>query len=116
MAQKLAPPSDPGEEYFVSPEKLVSGNPRQTLWMQYSDPSGKFFTGIWRSEPGEWRVSYTEEEYCQMIEGVSRITGADGQTITVRAGDSFVIPSGFVGTWEVIDRTTKRFVICEPPT
>ena len=41
------------------------------------------------------------------------ITGADSPALTVRAGDSFVIPRGFVGTWEVVDRTTKRFVICE---
>lgn len=41
------------------------------------------------------------------------ITGADDQALTVRAGDSFVIPRGFVGTWEVVDRTTKWFVICE---
>lgn len=114
MAQKLVDPTGPGEVYFLSPDKLIAGNPEQTLWTQYTDVSGKFFTGIWRSEPGKWQVAYTEEEYCQMVEGVSIITSADGQTLTVRAGDSFVIPRGFVGTWEVIERTTKRFVIYEP--
>lgn len=110
-AQHLVEPTGPGLECFVSPDKLISGNPKQTLWTQYTDASGKFFAGIWRSEPGQWRVSYTEEEYCQMIQGVSIITSADGQAFTVRAGDSFVIPKGFVGTWEVVDPTTKRFVI-----
>ncbi len=111
--QKLVEPTGPGEDYFVSPDKLVRGNPKQTLWTQYTDASGKFFAGIWRSEPGTWKVSYTEEEYCHMLEGVSVITGADSPALTVRAGDSFVIPRGFVGTWEVVDRTTKRFVLCE---
>ncbi len=111
--QKLVEPTGPGEDYFVSPDKLVRGNPKQTLWTQYTDASGKFFAGIWRSEPGMWKVSYTEEEYCHMHEGVSVITGAEGQALTVRAGDSLVIPRGFVGTWEVVERTTKRFVICE---
>jgi uncharacterized cupin superfamily protein len=113
LARMLADPTSPGEDYFVSPDKLLSGNPKQTLWTQYSDATGKFFAGIWRSEAGKWKVSYSEEEYCQMIEGVSVITGADGQVLTVRAGDSFVIPRGFVGTWEVVDSTTKRFVIYE---
>ena len=36
-----------------------------------------------------------------------------GTGITVRAGESFVVPSGFVGTWEVVEPTTKRFVIYE---
>ena len=110
---KLVEPVSAGEEYFLAPDRLISGNPKQTLWTQYTDATRKFFAGIWRSEPGKWKVSYTEEEYCQMIEGVSVITDADGQTLTVRAGDSFVIPRGFVGTWEVVDRTTKRFVIYE---
>jgi uncharacterized cupin superfamily protein len=34
--------------------------------------------------------------------------------VTVVAGDSFVIPRGFVGTWEVVDRTRKEFAIYEP--
>jgi uncharacterized cupin superfamily protein len=32
----------------------------------------------------------------------------------VRPGDEFVIPRGFVGTWEVVEPTLKRFVIHEP--
>jgi hypothetical protein len=31
----------------------------------------------------------------------------------VAAGESFVIPRGFVGTWEVVETTVKRFVIYE---
>jgi uncharacterized protein len=63
---------------------------------------------------GKWRVSYTEEEYCQILHGVSVITGDDGNAITVRAGDRFVIPRGFAGTWEVIETTKKLYVIYEP--
>lgn len=101
------------EEYFLPPEKLVSGNPKQTVWTHYTDPSRQFFVGIWRSEPGKWRISYTEEEFCLMLEGTSVVTSEDGQSVTVRAGESFVIPRGFVGTWEVVEPTTKRFVIYE---
>jgi len=34
--------------------------------------------------------------------------------VTVTQGESFVIPSGFVGTWEVVTPTKKIFVIYEP--
>jgi uncharacterized cupin superfamily protein len=114
MALKLDTTTDPGQEYFLAADKLLQGNPKQTLWTQYTDSTEKFFTGIWRSEPGKWRVTYTEEEFCQLLEGTSIITSTDGQALTVKAGDSFVIPRGFIGTWEVVDRTTKRFVIYEP--
>lgn len=112
-ALKLDEATDPGEEYFLAAEKLVQGNPKQTIWSQYTDRTEKFFTGIWRSEPGKWKVTYTEEEFCYLLEGTSILTSTDGQALTVKAGDSFVIPRGFMGTWEVIDRTTKRFVIYE---
>jgi len=48
-----------------------------------------------------------------MLEGTSVITNESGEVITLVAGDSFVIPRGFVGTWEVVVATTKRFVIYE---
>jgi uncharacterized cupin superfamily protein len=102
------------ESYFLPPEKLIAGNPRQTVWKHYADASGQFFTGIWHSEVGKWHIRYTEEEYCQLLAGASIITDADGNAVTVTAGDSFVIPSGFTGSWEVVQPTTKVYVIHEP--
>jgi uncharacterized cupin superfamily protein len=101
------------EEYYLAAEKLISGNPKQTLWQEYGDPSGQFFTGVWQSEAGKWHVRYTEEEYCHLLRGVSIITDSAGNAHTLRAGDQFVIPRGFVGTWEVVEATTKTYVIFE---
>jgi uncharacterized protein len=109
----LEPPGGAGEEYFLSADKLIMGNPKQIAWQQYADDSGKLFAGAWQSEVGKWRVSYTEEEYCQILEGVSVITDSAGNAVTVRRGDRFVIPRGFVGTWEVIEPTKKLYVIYE---
>ena len=103
-----------GEEYYLAPEKLIEGNPRQTVWLQHTDASAQFHVGLWRSEPGKWRISYTEEEYCHMLEGVSIITSEGGDAVTVKAGESFVVPRGFAGTWEVVEVSTKRFVLYEP--
>ena len=60
-----------GQGYFLPADKLVSGNPQQHVWNHYSDASQKFFAGYWQSEVGKWRIAYTEEEYCQILEGVS---------------------------------------------
>jgi uncharacterized protein len=117
-AVRMIAPADPvaAEEYFLPPEKLLQGNPRQTVWMHYTDPSAKFMVGIWHSEPGRWMILYTEEEFCRILEGVSVLTDQAGQQLTVRAGDEFVIPAGFSGTWEVLEPTRKRFVIYEAGT
>ena len=101
------------EEYYLASEKLIAGNPKQTVWNHYADATGKFLAGIWQSERGKWRISYTEEEYCQLLEGVSIITDAAGNAVTVSAGESFVIPRGFVRTWEVVQPTKKIYVVYE---
>jgi len=102
------------EEYFLPSDKLIAGNPRQCVWKHYADASGKFFAGIWRSEVGKWRISYTEEEYCQILQGTSIIEDSAGHAVTVSAGDSVVVPRGFVGTWEVVEPTQKIYVIYDP--
>lgn len=110
---KLDQASSSGDEYHLAPDKLMEGNPKQTVWVHYTDPSQQFVVGIWRSEPGKWKITYTEEEYCHMLDGVSIITSQGGHSVTVKAGESFVVPRGFVGTWEVVETSTKRFVIYE---
>jgi uncharacterized cupin superfamily protein len=101
------------EEYFVAPEKLIEGNPKQQAWVEYTDPTGQLFVGTWASEPGKWNIAYTEEEYCEILEGESVITDTAGAATIVKAGDRFVIPRGFNGTWEVRVSTRKYFVIYE---
>jgi uncharacterized cupin superfamily protein len=103
-----------GEPCRVPPEKRISGNPLQTVWLHYASSDQRFSAGLWHSETGKWKVRYTEDEYCHIIDGCSVITAGDGQAVTLRRGDVFVIPRGFVGTWEVVEPTLKRFVIHEP--
>jgi len=102
------------EEYYLAADKLISGNPKQSLWQHYTDATRQFFAGIWQSELGKWHIRYTEEEYCQILLGKSIITDADGNAVTVVAGDSLVLPRGFVGSWEVIELTRKIYVLYEP--
>lgn len=112
LVEESLPASEP-IEYLPAPEKIVSGHPRQRVWSQYTDASQKFSVGIWECEPGAWRIRYTEEEYCRIVMGRSLLTSADGVVREVVAGDEFVIPRGFEGVWEVIERTRKVYVIYE---
>ena len=83
MIRRLtATPSDPPETYSPPPDRIVAGHPTQRLWSQYTDASGKFFAGVWESEPGRWKIRYTEEEYCRILGGRGRLEATDG-SITV---------------------------------
>ena len=101
------------ETYFLPEEKRLQGNPLQSLWPHYTDPTKQFFSGVWQSDIGKWQIHYTEEEFCQILEGISILTDAEGLSMRVAAGDNFIIPRGFHGTWEVLEKTRKIYVIYE---
>ncbi|MFT5133301.1 MAG: putative cupin superfamily protein [Gammaproteobacteria bacterium] len=95
---------------FLPAEKLLVGNPLRKAWTHYTDASGKFFTSKWQSESGKWKIAYTEDEHCHILEGRGIITDATENPLTVTVAESFV------GTWEVVETTTKHFVIYEAGT
>jgi uncharacterized cupin superfamily protein len=89
--------------------KVIAGDPVFTTW-NIEERDG-LYCGIWQSTPGTWRISYDEWEYCTILSGYSVITEDGGQAHHVKAGDSFVLRPGFVGTWQVIETTAKDYVI-----
>ena len=104
---------NPGETFLPAAEKIISGRPEQQVWPHYSNRNQAFQTGIWQSDIGKWKVSYTEDEYCHILEGVSVVTDAYGTSTVLKVGDQFVIPAGFDGTWEVVEPTKKIYVVYE---
>ena len=108
LIQRVAPSVEPEHE-TPAPEKLISGTPEFTTW-NLEERDG-LYAGIWKSTPGKWRVSYDEWEYFRILSGVSIVTDADGTETRLEAGDAFLLRPGFEGTWEVIETTTKDYVI-----
>jgi uncharacterized cupin superfamily protein len=104
----------PVEESAPAAERLIAGNPRQRAWNFFSDTSGKFHAGRWSSTPGRWRVHYTENELCVMTAGRVVVNGPAGERFEFTAGDAFIVPAGFEGTWEVLEECTKIYAIFYP--
>lgn len=102
-----------GESSNPAPDRILAGIPRARVANQYGDPSEQFFCGIWTSTAGKWRVRYTEHEFCVVLEGRMRIESLQGERHDVRAGDAFVVPAGFEGTWEVTEPSRKWYAIFE---
>ena len=92
-----------------------SPTPEQTARNLFTDSTGRFFSGIWSSTRGAWRVAYTENELCVLTRGRVRITGKSGRSWTFGPGDCFVVPAGFEGLWEVLEDARKFYAIFEPP-
>lgn len=109
----FAAPARDSVGYMPKAEAVLSGNPEQTVHTHFSSPCGQLAAGVWEGARGQWSVNFTENEYCEILEGVSVIRDADGTAKTVRAGDRFLIPAGFKGTWEVVEACKKIFVSVE---
>ena len=103
----------PIEAFVPAVEKVLAGQPQQTVANHYSDASGQFHSGEWTGEPGCWTVNYSEHEFCYLTRGRVRLTDESGAITEIKAGEAFIIPAGFKGTWEVLASAHKYYVIFE---
>ena len=92
-------------------ERVLAGDPQHDIRSFFESPDGNLTAGVWRSTPGKWRAFTDRDEFCYIIEGHCRLTNEAGEATTFKTGDAFLIPNGFRGTWEVIETTTKHYVI-----
>jgi uncharacterized protein len=106
----------PSEATAPAPERLVQGDPRQSITNYFSDSTQQFHSGIWSSTRGAWRIQYTESEFCCLTRGRVALHNVQGQRWEFGPGAAFVIPSGFQGTWEVLEDCTKFYAIFKSRT
>eukprot|EP00948_MAST-09A_sp_MAST-9A-sp1_P001956 g1956.t1 len=69
--------------------------------------------GVWSCTTGKFHVpTRTTTETCYILEGSATLqTENSKQCITVRAGDVFVLPIGWAGTWQIEEDLRKIYVI-----
>lgn len=95
----------------IAAEKLVSGRPMTGFRAAHDDDAAGFWSGVWESEVGAWRVAYEETELCVMLAGRARLVSDDGSSETYGPGEAFVIPKGFSGVWETLEPCRKIYAI-----
>lgn len=97
------------------PERLLRGNPRRETWNLVDEPvAGRLSVGVWRCEPGHWRIEMAadERELFTVLAGRCRLHAADGShVVEAGPGEAVVIPAGFCGSFEVLEPLTKTYAI-----
>ena len=79
--------------------------------IQYDGEAKDFVVGLWSSEPGVLQTdSYPHDEYCLVLEGNLVVTNRSGSKDEFKPGDSFVIPKGWAGTWDMKTKFKKQYV------
>lgn len=93
------------------PDRVLEGDPHHASTVFFNDASGDLVAGTWTSTPGKWRAFTGRDEFCHIVSGHVRLIGDDGTIRSFKSGDAFLIPNGFSGCWEVVETTTKHFVV-----
>lgn len=96
------------------PETLIKGTYRTKTWNHDVSEDNRLFTGIWECTPGKVPAHYSEWEFCHLISGKVILTSEKGKKWTLKKGDAFIIPAGFKGTWETVEKVRKHYVILMP--
>lgn len=99
------------EDFAPAPDRVVRGSPRGETRNAYESADGRKYFGEWSCGEGAWRVSYTEWEYCRILEGHVRLTGDDGTVVEAGPDGNLVIEPGFEGIWENLTPVRKLYVI-----
>ena len=118
MNQKIVDFRQPlaAENSSSAADRILSGQPAQSIANHYSDSTQQFFCGTWSSTPGKWRIRYSESEFCCLTKGRVVLENQSGERWEFGPGMGFVVPSGFEGTWEVVETCTKFYAIFEART
>jgi len=67
--------------------------------------------GVWEAGAGKTVIeNFPFTEYVLMISGSVIVTDKDGTSRKFSAGDTFVIPKGWSGAWDVQERMKKQIV------
>lgn len=110
-----AMPGTPEIDY-PKPERLIAGNPRRDTWnVADTEARGKLYCGVWRCEPGHWRIEMApnEQELFTVLAGRCRVHADNGSFEEAGPGEAIFIPGGFVGSFEVIEALTKTYAIVD---
>jgi uncharacterized cupin superfamily protein len=75
---------------------------------------GALSAGTWTHAGGILRIEGDYDEVCILLAGHVRLTADSGYTAEFKAGESFVIPKGFKGSWETVEPVRKHYVIYDP--
>lgn len=117
LLKLTAHPADAPTLDHPKPERLIRGNPLRETWNRVDEalPAGRVYCGVWRCEPGHWRIALgpTERELFTVLSGRCRVHDARGGFEEAGPGEALYLPPGFVGEFEVLEHLTKTYMIAE---
>lgn len=97
---------------FTAPDAFTTDDRREVNHFFFAAPDESILSGVWECAPcREEFEGYPVNEMMTVISGSVTLTGADGESQTFKAGDSFFIPKGTKLVWEITETLRKFYFI-----
>jgi uncharacterized cupin superfamily protein len=74
---------------------------------------GDFVVSVFAASPANIDINepFPYDEFVLVLEGEVTLTNADGGTATYKEGDTFLVPKGWLGTWDMPFKYREMIVI-----
>ena len=97
----------------VPPEAVLSGQAKEMGELLHVMGDDALTIGVWECTPYSEILNYPGQttEYCFVLEGKVALTNPDGSVEVFEKGDSYIVPAGFEGKFEVLETLRKIYVI-----
>ena len=109
--EKLAGINLPAGEPFMDPEDVLDGNhrPRGEV-LHYGD---QLIVEVYEDDPTtlQFDEPFLFDEFVTVLSGKVILKGADGVSQEFVTGESFVVPKGFTGTYQMLGNFRELIVI-----
>jgi uncharacterized cupin superfamily protein len=93
------------------PEEMVLSGTNQH-WQKVLH-KGEFVVALYEAMPAVIDISepYPYDEYVRVLQGSVVLTSSEGERQSYEAGDAFLVPVGWTGTWEMPTRFRELIII-----
>lgn len=91
-------------------EDVVTGTGEN--WMKILH-RGEMVVALYESTPALIKIQqpFPYDEFVIVLQGEVTLTGIDGQKQTYKTGDNFLVPKGFLGTWDMPQHYREMIVV-----
>ena len=111
-------------QHFLDGEGLVTGDPAElddegitaegepTGFRTYNFHTGNIMVSVYESKPGKVRIEGSVyDEFITVLEGTLILRPDSGGEYTYKAGESLIVPKGYIGGWEMPERFRELIVV-----
>ena len=97
----------------VPAQAVLSGQANEMGELLHSTGDEALSIGVWECTPYSEILKYPGHttEYCHVLKGKVALSNPDGTVEVFEQGDSYIVPAGYEGKFEVLETLRKIYVI-----